>query len=149
MIKDVKIKRLKVYFDQRGWLSEIYRQDQTSFRPKMSYVSQTKPGIWRGPHEHKKQSDFFIFLTGKFKLYLWENRRGKKNYRRLQTVVVGGKNPSSVLIPPGVVHAYQCISKTPGLIINLPDKLFMGQGRKQKVDEVRWETDPDSPFKVR
>ncbi|OGY43439.1 MAG: dTDP-4-dehydrorhamnose 3,5-epimerase [Candidatus Buchananbacteria bacterium RIFCSPHIGHO2_01_FULL_39_14] len=149
MINGVEVRKLKIYHDTRGWLTEIYRQDETNYRPVMAYLSETKPGVVRGPHEHKNQSDFFVFLAGKFKLYLWENRKNQKNYRKFQTFIVGGKNPCSVLIPPGVVHAYQCVSQPPGLIVNFPNRLFMGKGRKQKVDEIRWEVDLKSPFIVK
>lgn len=148
MIKGVKIKKLEKFPDKRGWLTEIFRSDETDYQPVMSYVSQTKPGVIRGPHEHLKQSDFFIFLIGKFKLYLWDNRKGAENYRQLETIEVGGDNPCSVLVPPGVVHAYKCISETPGFVINLPDKLYRGEGKKEEMDEVRWEDRDDSPFVV-
>lgn len=147
MIKDVIIKELKKYNDERGWLSEIFRSDETDLRPEMGYVSVTQLGIARGPHEHKNQSDFFVFLgPGKFRLYLWENRQGKENFRELQTYEVGEGNPVSVIVPPGVVHGYKCISEEPGLVINLPDKLYKGEGKKDKVDEIRWEIDENSPF---
>jgi len=148
MIKGVKIKKLNTFFDERGWLTEVFRNDMTDFCPAMSYVSETKSGVIRGPHEHVRQSDFFVFLIGKFRLYLWDNRKGVKNFRRLETIEVGDDNPVSVMIPPGVVHAYKCISKKPGLVINMPDKLFGGKGKKGKVDEIRWE-DKDSPFVVK
>jgi len=148
MIKDVKIKKLERFSDQRGWLIEAYRKDDTKFRPVMAYISETLPGQMRGPHEHEKQSDNFIFLFGNFRLYLWDNRKGSENYRKLETVEVGEINPVSVIIPPGVVHGYKCISKEPGLVLNLPNKLYKGKGKKKEVDEIRWEAMKDSPFKA-
>ena len=65
MIKDVVIKNLNKYEDQRGWLSEVYRLDETKYRPQMAYISVTKPGIVRGPHEHVYQSDCFVFVGPK------------------------------------------------------------------------------------
>jgi len=149
MIKDVIIKKLEKFSDERGWLSEIFRSDTSDFSPVMGYVSQTKPGVVRGPHEHLQQSDFFIFLIGKFRLYLWDNRQGVSNYRELEAIEVGDNNPCSVIVPPGVVHAYECISEADGLVINLPNKLFKGQDKKEEIDEVRWESREDSPFVVK
>ena len=63
MINGVEVRKLKIYHDTRGWLTEIYRQDETNYRPVMAYLSETKPGVVRGPHEHKNQSDFFVFLA--------------------------------------------------------------------------------------
>ena len=115
----------------------------------MAYVSATNPGIVRGPHEHKEQSDCFIFIgPGMFRLYLWENRKDKPNYRKLETLDVGESNPVMVIVPPGVVHGYKCISDIPAHSINLPDRLYKGQDKMDGIDEIRWESDPKSPFKI-
>ena len=55
---------LNKHLDERGFLTEIFRMDQSpeNFRPEMSYISYTEPGIARGPHEHKFQTDLFSFL---------------------------------------------------------------------------------------
>lgn len=148
-MNNVIIKKLKKYDDDRGWLTEFFRIDEIDLKPEMGYVSITKPGVARGPHEHKNQSDFFIFSgQGKFRLYLWENRQGKENFRELKTYEVGEGNPVSVIVPPGVVHGYKCISEEPGLVINLPNKLYKGEGKKDEVDEIRWEVDETSPFVI-
>jgi len=146
MIKGVEIKKLAKFSDERGWLTEFFRTDETSYRPAMGYISQTKPGVLRGPHEHRQQSDLFIFLFGEFKLYLWDNRIGTENYRQLEIFAVGGDKPCSVLVPPGVVHAYKCVSDAPGVVINLPDRLYKGEAKKDETDEIRWEGRADSPF---
>ena len=149
MIKGVIIKNLQKFSDDRGWLTEIYRNDETNYQPVMSYISVTKPKVVRGPHEHKEQSDFFVFVgPGDFALYLWDNRQGSETFEQKQIIEVGEKNPVAVLVPPGVVHGYKCISSTPAYSINLPDKLYAGQFKKEKVDEIRWEQDPNSPFKI-
>jgi dTDP-4-dehydrorhamnose 3,5-epimerase len=149
MFKGVIIKELKKYNDERGWLAEIFRSDETDLKLEMGYVSMTKPNVARGPHEHKEQADFFVFLgPGKFRLYLWENREGEENFRELQTYEFGEDNPASVVVPPGVVHGYKCISDVSGLVINFPDKLYRGEGKKEEVDEIRWEGVEGSPFKI-
>jgi dTDP-4-dehydrorhamnose 3,5-epimerase len=51
-----------------------------------------------------------------------------------------------VLIPPGVVHAYKNVSEVPGLVVNFPNRLYAGEGRKGPVDEIRYEDRPGSPF---
>ena len=30
----------------------------------------------------------------------------------------------------------------------MPDRLFMGQGKKEPVDEIRYEDDSSSPFRI-
>jgi len=149
MIKDVIVKKLNRYNDDRGWLTEIFRSDELAFTPAMSYVSLTNPGVVRGPHEHVAQSDCFVFLgPGTFRLYLWDRRAGSATEGEAWTEEVGEDNPSLVIVPPGVVHGYKCISDVPALSINLPDKLYKGEGKKEEIDEVRWERDPNSPYKI-
>jgi len=149
MIKDVIIKKLNRYSDERGWLTEIFRRDELNFSPAMSYVSLTKPGVVRGPHEHVAQSDCFVFLgPGSFRLYLWDRRAASSTNGEAIEIEVGEGNPTLVIVPPGVVHGYKCISNEPALSINLPDKLYKGEGKKEEVDEIRWEIDPGSPYKI-
>lgn len=149
MIKDVVIKKLIQNHDDRGWLTEIFRRDELKFDPAMSYVSLTNPGVVRGPHEHVFQSDCFVFLgPGSFRLYLWDRRENSETKGETLELEVGADNPSLVIVPPGVVHGYKCISDIPALSINLPDKLYKGEGKKEEVDEIRWEKDPESPFKI-
>ncbi|MDP3995220.1 MAG: dTDP-4-dehydrorhamnose 3,5-epimerase family protein [bacterium] len=149
MIEGLTIKKLERWEDERGWLSEVWRNDEMEYAPVMAYVSKTEPGISRGPHEHKEQADGFVFAgPGNFELYLWENREGKPGYRELETMEVGEDNPVFVIVPPGVVHGYKCISKEAAYSFNLPNQLYKGKGKNEEVDEIRWEQDPESPFKI-
>jgi dTDP-4-dehydrorhamnose 3,5-epimerase len=149
MIKDLVIKKLERYNDERGWLSEVYRQDETDYRPEMAYISVTKPGVVRGPHEHRYQSDCFVFLgPGNLSLHLWDRRDGSVSEGEHLNLEVGGDNPVMVVVPPGVVHAYKCIGDKDAYCLNMPDKLYRGEAKKEEVDEIRWEEDLDSPYKV-
>ena len=150
-IEGVLWKPLRKYFDSRGWLCELFRQDElpAEFYPAMTYLSATEPGVARGPHEHQDQADLFCFLgPANFKLYLWDNRATSSTYRARQTEIVGADRPMAVVIPPGVVHAYQNIGKVTGLVINCPNRLYKGWGRKYPVDEIRHEDDPAGPFQL-
>ncbi len=149
MIKDVIIKKLNKYNDERGWLAEIFRIDEDNYQPVMSYVSETKPGIVRGPHEHVYQTDVFVFLgPGNFELHLWDARENSPTKGEYFHDVFGEDNPASIIVPPGVVHGYKCVSDIPGWCINLPNKLFKGKNKKEKVDEIRWEENKNSPYKI-
>src|ERR1043165_8522714 len=119
-IKGVVVKSLAKSFDSRGWLAELFRHDglEEEFFPVMAYISATNPGITRGPHEHVDQADFFCFLgPSNFKLRLWDNREQPGAFNGTHTLVVGQDNPSSVLIPAGVVHAYQNVGEVEGIVI--------------------------------
>ncbi len=59
----VVCRALVIYEDARGWLAEIFRQDVMApdLAPAMSYISLTRPGVGRGPHAHRQQTDYFCF----------------------------------------------------------------------------------------
>ena len=148
-IAGVTIQPLRRFEDSRGWLIELYRHDELSAAdyPVMAYASQTLPGVARGPHEHREQSDVFSFFgPGDFKLYLWDSRGDSPTRGHRQTLVVGQSNPATVIVPPGVVHAYKNVSSVPGLVVNCPNRLYAGEGKKHPVDEIRHEDRPDSSF---
>jgi dTDP-4-dehydrorhamnose 3,5-epimerase len=146
----VVIKKIAKNEDNRGWLAEIFRNDELDFDMAMAYVSLTNPGIIRGPHEHVAQSDCFVFLgPGSFRLYLWDRRDASATKGEALELEVGEDNPTLVIVPPGVVHGYKCISDTPALSINLPDKLYKGEGKKEEVDEIRWEKVENNPFQIK
>jgi dTDP-4-dehydrorhamnose 3,5-epimerase len=149
MIDGVKIYDLNKYEDERGWLIETYRADERGFQAAMSYVSETKPGVARGPHEHVHQADYFVFIgPGRFRVYLWDNRDDSATKGEHMKIEAGAGEPKAMYVPKGVVHGYKCISDVPGWCINLPDKLYKGENKTEEVDELRWEDKPDSPFKI-
>lgn len=149
MIEGVIVKSLSKYSDERGWLTEIFRNDEIKTHPEMGYVSATRPGVARGPHEHVDQTDVFVFIgPGSVELSLWDRRENSSTKGENVKIKVGESNPSMVIVPPGVVHAYKCVSDQDAWCINLPDKLYKGEGKKEEADEIRWENNTESPYKV-
>lgn len=146
-IEGVLIRSLQRYDDRRGWLTELFRADELpgDFTPAMGYISMTRPGVARGPHEHRCQTDGFAFMSGRFEITLWENRPGRD---RLKWVLQAGEEtPLFLIVPPGVVHAYRNVGDSDALVFNFPDRLYAGKGRAETVDEIRHE-DIDSEFQL-
>src|SRR3989304_10201548 len=150
-IDGVVVRELKRYSDERGWLMELFRLDDLDqeYRPVMTYISLTRPGVARGPHEHLDQADYFCFAgPSDFKVYLWDNRVSSPTYRNRRVLVAGESFPALVIVPKRVVHAYKNVGGSDGLVINCPNRLFKGEGKKDPVDEVRYEDGHDSPYKI-
>jgi dTDP-4-dehydrorhamnose 3,5-epimerase len=148
-IEGVIWKPLTQHHDSRGWLCELFREDELAetFHPAMAYLSMTEPGVARGPHEHIEQSDCFCFLgPSQFKVYLWDSRPGSPTEGATQVEEVGAGRPMLVIVPPGVVHAYKNVGEEAGLVFNAPNRLYRGPGRRQPVDEIRHEDRPDTPY---
>jgi dTDP-4-dehydrorhamnose 3,5-epimerase len=154
-------KLLEPHQDERGWLCELFRHDELAaeLQPAMGYLSQTLPGQTRGPHEHLQQTDVFCFFGGdghvgltrgrspaNWHIYLWDNRPESPSYLCNEIAIL--RQPMSVVIPPGIVHAYRNVGKTAGLVVNCPNRLYRGEGRKDPVDEIRHEDDPHSVFRL-
>jgi len=150
-IRGVVVRKLKRFPDERGWLTELFRHDELEkeFFPAMAYISSTIPGVTRGPHEHWDQADLFCFIgPSNFKLRLWDNRKESETFGSVMTMVVGEKEPAAVLIPAGVVHGYQNVGDVDGIVINCPNRLYAGAGRKEKVDEIRHESNGETIFRM-
>lgn len=150
-IEGIEMKTLERYSDSRGWLMELFRHDEVDpeYIPAMTYVSLTKPGVARGPHEHIDQADYFCFAgPSDFKVYLWDNRPESPTYRHRMTIVAGESAPMIIIVPKKVVHAYKNIGDSDGLVVNCPNRLFKGHGKKDPVDEVRYENDSASPYEI-
>lgn len=132
--------------DSRGWLIELFRSDELpdGFEPAMGYLSVTHPTVARGPHEHVDQTDGFAFLSGTFRLFLWENRPGREEKRVV--IDVGEGDLVFVTVPPGVVHAYKNVGDSDAFVLNFPDRLYAGVNRAEAVDEIRHEEDTSSRF---
>jgi len=146
-IEGVIIDKLDKLIDDRGFLLETFRADNLpdGLRPAMSYVSYTRPGVSRGPHEHLVQTDMFCFMgPGNFKIKLWDNRKESRSFGYVMEIWGGENNPVRFIVPPGVVHGYQNISTSiDGMVLNYPDKLYRGWKKKEEVDEVRHEDKED------
>lgn len=148
-IDGVIVKPLAKFVDDRGWLTEIFRTDEVEdcYMPVMGYISMTQSDVGRGPHEHVDQADYFCFIgPSNFKIYLWDNRKQSPTYMVKQVVFGGEDSPCSVIIPPGVVHAYKNVGGKSGMVVNCPNRLFAGKGKKEPVDEIRHESDPKTIF---
>jgi dTDP-4-dehydrorhamnose 3,5-epimerase len=150
-IRGVVVRDLKKYVDDRGWLAELFREDELEeeYWPAMAYTSATLPGVQRGPHEHTDQADYFCFIgPSNFKLRMWDNRPTSETYGCVMTVYAGEDAPKSVVVPKGVVHAYRNVGAAVGIVVNLPNRLYMGEKRREAVDEIRHEDDPDTAYRL-
>ena len=136
------VQPLNQFNDERGWLSELWRLDEADVPSVMCYASMTHAGMARGPHEHVHQTDVFIFLTGRWRVRLWDNRVGSTTHLAVMDVEIGDYRlnpPVRIVVPPGVVHAYAKSGHQDGLVLNFPDKLYRGAGKQEPPDEIRHE----------
>jgi dTDP-4-dehydrorhamnose 3,5-epimerase len=134
MIVGVKVKKLKVIADERGRLMEILRKDDEMFQSfGQVYMTTAYPGVVKGWHYHKKQSDNMAVLKGMMKIVLYDARKGSKTFGEVNEFFAGEHNPILVHIPPYVYHGFKCVSEEEAMVVNTPTAVY----RYNQPDEFR------------
>ncbi len=125
-IEGVKVKPLRMIPDERGWLMEVLRADESELFSKFgqAYVSATYPGVVKAWHYHRHQTDNFACLSGMIKLVLVDTREGSPTNGAINEFFLGAENRTLVQIPPLVYHGWKCISTEMSMVLNLPTEPY-------------------------
>ena len=134
MIDGVVVKDLRMIPDERGYLMEMLRSDWPEFeRFGQVYVTAVYPGVVKGWHYHKIQTDHFICVSGMAKVVLYDNREGSPTHGEVNEFFMGWQRPRLLKIPPGVLHGFKGIGQEMALIVNVPTELY----NYEQPDEYR------------
>ncbi len=121
MIEGVKVKKLKVIPDERGRLMEMLRCDDDLFIDfGQTYMTTAYPGVVKGWHYHKKQTDNFVVVKGMMKVVLYDSREESSTYKEVNEFFMGEHNPMLLQIPTFVFHGFKCVSEVEAICINVP-----------------------------
>jgi dTDP-4-dehydrorhamnose 3,5-epimerase len=125
MIHEVVTKKLRVIPDERGRLMEILRSDDELFSKfGQVYMTTAFPGVVKGWHYHKKQTDHFSVVKGMIKLVLYDSRKDSPTQGEVNEFILGEHNPLLVKIPPLVFHGFKCVSEQEAICINVPTEVY-------------------------
>lgn len=125
MIKGVRTKPLRVIPDERGRLMEILRNDDDSFENfGQVYMTTAYPGVVKGWHYHKIQSDNMAVVRGMMKIVLFDGREDSPTYGEVNEFFAGDHNPVLIHIPPYVYHGFKCVSTEEAIVINIPTEVY-------------------------
>ena len=125
MIEGVKLKKLRVIPDERGRLMEILRSDEELFQKfGQIYMTTTSPGVIKGWHLHKIQTDNIICLRGMLKMVLYDTREGSATKGEVNELFIGEHNPVLVHVPKDIYHGWKCISESEAIVINCPTEVY-------------------------
>ena len=143
-IHDVVTKPLRVIPDERGWLMEILRSDDSALFERFGqvYVSATYPGVVKAWHYHKRQVDFFACVAGMVKLVLVDTREGSPTQGAVNEFFLGTQNATLVRVPNLVYHGWKCIGLEPSLVVNVPTEPY----RYDDPDEYRLDPHGTLPY---
>ncbi len=134
MIEGVAVKRLKVIPDERGRLMEILRNDDEVFESfGQVYMTTAYPGVVKGWHYHKRQSDNMAVVKGTMKIVLYDSRKESQTFGEINEFFAGEHNPVLIHIPPYVCHGFKCVSEGEAIVVNVPTEVY----RYDDPDEFR------------
>jgi dTDP-4-dehydrorhamnose 3,5-epimerase len=144
LIDGVVVKPLRVIPDERGFLMEMLRSDDEVFEKfGQAYITACYPGVVKGWHYHKKQTDHFVCVKGMAKVVLFDGREDSPTYRQVQEFFIGERNPVLLKIPRMVMHGFKAVGTEMAMIINFPTELY----NYKEPDEYRipWDS-KDIPY---
>ena len=136
LIKDVVVRDLTLFSDERGFLFEVMRINDEEMRAlniKQIIASYSYPGMIKEWHLHSQQEDHLVCVTGMVKVVLYDYREDSETYKLLNEIFMGERYPRAVYIPPGVFHGTKNIGQNISVVIGMPSLLY----DPENVDERR------------
>lgn len=144
LIEGVAIKELKPIADERGYVMEILRADDKIIeRFGQTYITTCYPGVIKGWHYHKKQTDCFVCLKGMVKFVLYDDRKDSFTKGKINEFFSGEQDPVLIKVPPLVIHGFKSIGTEMAIVLNHPTFPY----NPKKPDEYRLPyNSPDIPY---
>ena len=144
LIFGVKVKKLRLIPDERGFLMEMLRSDWPEFdKFGQAYITACYPGVIKAWHYHRKQWDHFVCVGGMAKVVLYDPRPDSPTKGKINEFHIGYLNPVLLKIPPLVYHGFTAEGKDTALIVNFPTELY----NYEEPDEYRLPfDDPSIPY---
>jgi len=129
MIEGVMVKDLGKHVDERGFFTELMRDDWTELLRKDDIVqfnlSYSFPGIVRAWHRHLRgQVDYFICIDGSIKVCAYDDRDDSKTYGELSEIIISSERLRVVRIPGILWHGYKAIGTEPIRLLYGVNKLY-------------------------
>ena len=150
MIQDVRIKKLKLLPDDRGFLMEMLRCDDEIFEKfGQVYITGCTRGVVKGWHYHKEQTDNFVCVYGRALVVLCDLREGSPTHGICEEFFLEAppsKGDGNILlqIPRFVVHGFTAYECDDARIINIPTRPY----RYETPDEYRYSWNSEEiPYK--
>jgi dTDP-4-dehydrorhamnose 3,5-epimerase len=129
MIHDVEVRNLQMNVDERGSLTEIWRDDwefyQGGDEPEMSYFSVSDPGAIRAWHRHNPGViDHFVVPRGMVKIAVYDDRESSPTQNELDTYFIGEKHMKAVRVPGDCWHGFKIIGDKQAVLMNFLTNLY-------------------------
>ena len=125
----VQVLRPKINFDERGFVSEIFRNDWEGFfdnnKPNQINISKSKPGVVRAWHRHlRKQVDFFTVIKGTVKICVYDNDSKSNTFGTLVEIITNEKKLEIVKVPGHFWHGTKTIGSEESYTVYFINNLY-------------------------
>ena len=150
LIRGVRIERLQLWPDDRGYFLEVLRQGQglgATLGANGLQVScaLSYPGTIKALHYHFEQTDLWAPIQGQLQVCLFDLRTDSPTSGACNTLFIGTLQPWQILIPPGVGHGYKVIGAEPAVLAYVTNRFHnpADEGRLPYNDpglNYDWET---------
>lgn len=129
LIEGVRLDKLSVWPDDRGYFLELVRMGQglaQDFPRESTQVSTalSYPGAVKAFHYHRFQTDLWFPVTGMLQVALVDLRPASRTFALRNTLYVGSLRPWQILIPPGIGHGYKVIGADPAILVYFTDHYY-------------------------
>jgi dTDP-4-dehydrorhamnose 3,5-epimerase len=104
---------IRVFSDERGRFMETFRHEWfpwIDWTNTQSNRSDSKAGVLRGLHFHRKQVDYWYVIDGRIRVGMVDLRRSSPTFMATQTLEIGEDNNLGVFIPIGVAHGFLALT---------------------------------------
>ena len=107
LLADVRIHPLKPHPDDRGILTEIFREEwAVDCSPVQWNVVHSAAGVLRGVHVHVDHHDYLVMVAGAMVLGTHDIRPDSPSRGCSRMVTLEAAEPRAITIPPGVCHGF-------------------------------------------
>lgn len=125
MIAGVHRRDLELHVDDRGSLVEVLRSDWPEFEQfGQAIVTVNLPGVIRGWHWHREQTDIIVVIAGTAVVPLYDGRSDSQTTGAIEEHVSAEGRRFALFVPPGVLHGYKTLGTVPATILNFPSRTY-------------------------
>ncbi len=116
----LKIKKINVKSDSRGWLSEIIRpEDVKNAQFGQLILTIAYPAEVRGNHYHKRKTEWYCVISGKAILTIISTKTREK-----KEIIMGEDKFVLVEIPPNHFHSIKNVGEKEMMLLAYVDESF-------------------------
>ena len=118
---------LESHPDLRGSFTEAFRRSWIPQANEMVQVnlSRSHARVLRGLHFHRLQTDYWILVSGRYAVGLYDLRRGSPTEGRGLLLRLSAEDHVALFLPPGVAHGFY--AETELELVYLVDRYHTGR----------------------